>query len=454
VNSATDQHMEALRRLDHKIWAIAWPAILSNLSIPLLGLVDSAILGHLSSSRFLGAVAIGAALMSFLYWGFSFLRMGTTGLVARAEGAGQQYSSVLILARSGLLALALAALVILLHPLLLGLGIWLMAPAPELASLAYSYAQIRIASAPAVLLTYTVVGWCIGRQDTRWPMLIVITTNLANIGLDFLLIMGLGMNSDGAALATVIAEYLGCGLAVYVVYKRLPTLPFHSLKQDLLVASAYKQLLRSNQHLFVRTISLLFSFAFFTAMGENFGSATLAANTLLVQLLMVAAYGMDGFAFAVEGLAGNALGRGDAGAFHTAVRRCAGWTLLAAIAMCLALLVLQEPLTRLLTSLDSVRELMGLYYPWLVVLPLLAAPSYLLDGVFIGSAETRYMMTTMLFSLFGVYLPLWYLCRDFENHGLWLAFSAFNAARGLSLYLIFRRLSSRGAWLPGDRKGR
>lgn len=448
MKSASDQDVEGKHRLDHKIWGIAWPAILSNLSIPLLGLVDSAILGHLSSSQFLGAVAIGAALLSFLYWGFSFLRMGTTGLVARAEGAGDQYGSIMILMRSGLLALVLAALVVLLHPLLLGLGMLLMGPSPELASLAYSYAQIRIASAPAVLLTYTVVGWCIGRQDTRWPMLIVITTNTANIGLDFLLIMGLGMNSDGAALATVTAEYLGCGMALFVVYRRLPALDFPSLLKDLLIASAYIRLLQSNRHLFVRTISLLFSFAFFTAMGEKFGSETLAANTLLIQLLMMAAYGMDGFAFAVEGLSGNALGRRDLDAFHAAVRRCAHWTLLSATAMSAALLVSQDMLVGMLTGIDSVAELMRRYYPWLVALPLVAAPSYLLDGVFIGSAETRHMMTTMLFSVSAVYLPLWYLCAPLQNHGLWLAFCAFNGARGLSLYIVYRRLTARGQWLP------
>ena len=193
--------MESSRDLDHKIWGIAWPAILSNISIPLLGLVDAAILGHLGSTDFLGAVAIGAALLSFLYWGFSFLRMGTTGLVARASGRQHHGLGLLILARSAVLALVLALLVLLLHPLLLQLGFTLMSPRPELLALSESYAGIRIFSAPAVLLNYAIVGWFIGRQDTRWPMLIVVATNLINIVLDFVFIIGLEMNSDGAALA-------------------------------------------------------------------------------------------------------------------------------------------------------------------------------------------------------------------------------------------------------------
>lgn len=442
--------MQNNKQLDHKIWGIAWPAILSNISIPLLGLVDSAILGHLDSSRYLAAVAIGAALLSFLYWGFSFLRMGTTGLVARAEGAGDRYGSVLILARSSALALGLAALIIVCHQPLISLGLWLMSPDAELLSLAESYASIRIYSAPAVLVTYTVVGWFIGRQDTRWPMVIVIVTNLANIALDFLLIMGLDMYSDGAAIATVCAEYLGCAIALFAVSKKMPPIDWSALAIDMKEASAYKQLLQSNRHLFVRTFCLLFTFAFFTAQGENLGTSVLAANTLMLQLMMMAAYGMDGFAFAAEGLCGQHLGARQLPGFYQAVRRCALWTAIAATAVSLSLWLLQAPLVELLTGLDSVKELMLSYFPWLILLPLVAGPSYLLDGVFIGAAETRYMMSTMILSLFLVYLPLWYVTRDMGNHGLWLAFTAFNLARGVTLYYWFARLSRGQQWLRAN----
>lgn len=443
--------MERPEQLDHKIWAIAWPAILSHLSIPLLGLVDSAILGHLGTTRYLGAVAVGAALLSFLYWGFSFLRMGTTGLVARAEGAGDLEGSFLVLVRSAILAVMIGAAVLALHQPLISLGLALMAPGEDLLPLAESYATIRITSAPAVLVTYTVVGWFVGRQNTRWPMFIVVLTNLTNIALDFLFVMGLGWNSDGAAAATVAAEYLGCALALFAVWRAHPGVAIPDIKGKLLEVIAYKQLLVSNRHLFLRTVSLLFSFAFFTAQGENFGSDTLAANTLMMQLMMMAAYGMDGFATAVEGLAGQRLGARDLPGFQRAVRRCGYWTLIAAGLVSLAFLLLQQPITSVLTSIDSVRELMGTYFPWLVVLPVLAAPSYLLDGVFIGAAETRYMMTTMLQSVLLVYLPLWYLTQGLGNHGLWLSFTAFNVARGLTLYHCFRRLSERGDWLADSR---
>ena len=212
------------RQAYYKIWRIAWPAILSNISLPLLGLVDSAILGHLNSAQFLAAVAIGTSILTFLYWGFSFLRMGTTGLVAKAVGAsgsdiGNSAQSQLFLFQSLLLSLVLGLLIIASHPLWTQIGLNLMSKEPNISALAGSYLQIRIFSAPAVLITYSLVGWFIGHQNTRWPMLVALLTNLLNIGLDFFFIIGLDMGSDGAAWATLIAEYCGCALAIWAALR-------------------------------------------------------------------------------------------------------------------------------------------------------------------------------------------------------------------------------------------
>lgn len=345
------------------------------------------------------------------------------------------------------LALVLAGAVILLHPLWLGLGFSLMDPQPALLPLAQSYASIRIASAPAVLITYAIIGWFIGRQNTRWPMVIMILTNAANIVLDFVFIVGLGLNSDGAAIATVIAEYLGLALALAAVARQVPTTAWSGARRRITDWPAYSRLLRSNRHLFVRTVCLLASFAFFTAMGDKLGPDTLAANALLIQLLMLAAFGLDGFAFAAEGLAGSALGAGDLASFHRAVRRCATWCFATAAFVSSAYWLLNPLLFPVLTDLEPVRRVMFDQVPWLIALPLLAAPSYLLDGVFIGSAETRPMMITMVASALLVYLPLWYLTRGLGNDGLWLAFCAFNAARGLSLWLWYLYLNRGDRWL-------
>jgi multidrug resistance protein, MATE family len=442
--------MVSITPLDHKIWRVAWPAILSNISIPLLGLVDAGILGHLDDTRYLGAVAIGSALLSFLYWGFSFLRMGTTGRVARALGEGNEGRANLELCRAGVMALALAMLVWLLHPFWLRTGLTLMSPDASLSGLAASYAQIRIASAPAVLLTYAIIGWFIGHGDTRWPMWVLIATNVVNIALDVLFVVGLGLASDGAALATVLAEYLGLGLALVGVLRRTGPLHRHVNRQDLLNIRVYVTLLRSNGHLFVRTITLLAAFAFFTAMGERLGPATLAANALLMQLLLLTAYALDGFAYAVESMAGNRAGAGDEAGFYQVVRRCGLWCAVAAGLLSIAFLTLQLPLFRLLTSLPEVLAVLDQHRFWLVLLPLVAGPTYLLDGVFIGTGETRDMMRTMLASALLVYLPVWYFAQPWGNNGLWLAFTLFNLARGVTLYARYRSLSRRAAWFrPG-----
>ncbi|WP_246139670.1 MATE family efflux transporter [Parahaliea aestuarii] len=413
--------------------------MLSNISIPLLGLADAAILGHLDSPLYLGAVAIGGALLAFLYWGFGFLRMGTTGLVARAVGAGREQEALLVLARSAVLALVIAAMLLTLHPLLLAAGFALMAPASDILPLADSYVRIRLYSAPAVLVTYAVVGWCIGRQDTRRPLLIVISTNVLNILLDLFFILGLGLNSDGAALATVIAEYSGCALALWQVWLALPEARWREIARQLWRPADYHELLRSNWHLFVRTICLLAGFAFFTAAGDKLGSTVLAANALMLQLLMFCAHALDGFAFAAEGLTGQRLGGGDRAGFQAAVKRCALWCGVTAVLLTLLLWLGGYFLPQWLTALEMVRETMRAHWPWLLLMPLAAGPSYLLDGVFIGAAETRPMMVTMLVSAVLVYLPVWYLSRDWGNHGLWLAFVLFNAARGATLYPAYRR---------------
>ena len=435
------------RALDAKIWAIAWPAIISNISIPLLGLVDATLLGHLDSSVHLAAVAVGGAIMSFLFWGFSFLRMGTTGEVARAVGASDEPRAALALGQAIVLALVLAALLLALQFPLLRAGLWIMDPRPEILDVAHRYAALRLLSAPAVLMTYAIVGWFIGHQDTRWPMAVVIATNLLNIGLDTIFILGLGMASAGAALATVIAEYIGLGIAVYGVYRRgLPALD-RRIRAALLRGRDYLALLRANLHLFLRTLTLLFAFAFFTAAGEKLGADVVAANAIMMQFLLFAAFALDGFAYAAEGLAGEALGGGSPRRFFQVSRRCALWSGVSALLISGLILLGRPMLFPLLTGLPEVRSVMNTHGLWLVLLPLVSAPSYLLDGLFIGAGATRSMMLSMLFSALAVYLPVWYLSSPLGNHGLWLSFTLFNLTRGITLGLAYAEFTRRDRWL-------
>ena len=279
-------------------------------------------------------------------------------------------------------------------------------------------------------------------------MAIVVITNIANVALDVLFILVLDWKSDGAAWATLWAEYLGAGVAFFAVCRALKYRPDQAFLRRLREWRHYKELLASNRYLFVRTMSLLFSFAFFTAQSTRYGEDQLAANSIMLNLLLLAAYAMDGFAYAAEALSGHAIGGRRLQEFYAVVKACSLWALLTGVLLSALFASANQTLFPLFTSHESVLLLLREYLPWLVLMPMVAMASYLLDGVFIGTAMTSYMMHTMLFSLFIIYLPSWYLLLPLGNHGLWLAFLLFNAARGVSLGLCYWQLTRRGAWVP------
>jgi len=432
----SDTRPEPQSEIAARVWALAWPMILANLSVPLLGLVDTAILGHLSDSRYLSAVAISTSLLAFLYWGFGFLRMGTTGASAQLLHKPQDANALLL--KAAALSLFIAAFIWLGGIALSNIGLRLMNTPASLIELAQSYLHIRLFSAPAVLCTYVIVGWLIGRQQTRWPLIIAVTTNGVNIALDYVFIVGFDMSSDGAALASAISEYCGLAIGLWAVRDALIATLGHGLRRSWQYGPALKQLLNSNVHLFIRTAALLFSFAFFTAQGASFGQATLAANAILLQLMLVSAYGMDGFAHAAEALIGEAFAQGRRDALLKIVVCCARYCLATALGASLLLWLGEGQILNLMTDIAAVRNIASGHYVWLIVLPLLCAPSYLLDGVFIGALKTEAMQWTMLASVILIYLPVWLLSKELGNHGLWLSFCAFNLARSVSLGALFK----------------
>lgn len=438
--------MRLKKELNSKIWRLAWPMIIANLSVPMLGLVDTAILGHLENAAYLAAVAVGSSILSFLYWGFGFLRMGTTGLAAQAYGGEHHDRGRLIIGQSLILGLGLGLLIVLLSPWLLQLGLHLIKPPADSVELASSYSQIRIFSAPAVLVNYCIIGWMIGCQNTRWPLFIALFTNCLNILLDVLLIIALGMKSDGAAIATLVAEYSGCGLALVLLRRQLTSTPGQLDRSRLRRWRDYQELLTVNRHLFIRTLALLASFAFFTAQGARQGDIMLAANTIIMNLLLLTAFGLDGFAHAAEALIGDAVGKGRRDVFYQTCGHCGYWSLITAVIFTGLFALLGQHLIALMTSIEPVQTQALQYLPWLVALPLVAVWTYLLDGIFIGATQTRAMQTSMLLSALLVYLPGWYFTRAWGNHGLWFAFLAFNAARGLSLGGYFWIYSRQNRW--------
>ncbi|UXZ53531.1 MATE family efflux transporter [Halomonas sp. 7T] len=420
-----------------RIWTLAWPIILSNITVPLLGLVDTAVVGHLPDSRYLAGVTLGATLFSFLYWGFGFLRMGTTGLVAQAIGRESDSDVRNLLGQSLIMAGVIGTLLIVLGSPLISLGLWLLDGSDAATPLAREYAEIRLWSAPAVLANYAILGWFLGQQNSRVTLMILLLTNSVNIVLDLWFVIGLGMTSNGVALASVIADYSALAFGAALVLNQLGHLEGAFQRQRLLVLSAYSALFNVNANLFVRTLGLLFAMAFFTAQGARQGDTVLAANAVLLQFIMLTSYALDGFAHAAESLVGRAYGRRNWQEFANTVRATARFSFWTAAAAALVFAFGGNSLIALLTGLEEVRATAARYLPWMVVMPLLAVWSYLLDGVFIGTSAVREMRNSIFIGL-AIYLPTWWLTLGLGNHGLWLAFTLFTLARSAVLIGYYR----------------
>ncbi|MGM0857428.1 MAG: MATE family efflux transporter [Pseudomonadota bacterium] len=420
-----------------RIWALAWPIIISNITVPLLGLVDTAVVGHLPDSRYLAAVTLGATLFSFLYWGFGFLRMGTTGLVAQAVGRESDSDVRNLLGQSLIMAVVIGSLLIIFASPIVSLGLWLLDGSEAATALAERYAEIRLWSAPAVLANYTILGWFLGQQNARVTLMILVLTNSVNIVLDVWFVMGLGLTSDGVAWASVIADYSALLFGGFLVLRQLDNLEGHFLRSRLWVLSAYTALFNVNANLFIRTLGLLFAMAFFTAQGARQGDTTLAANAVLLQFIMLTSYALDGFAHAAESLVGRAYGRRDWQAFAATVGAAARFSWWTAAGAALVFALGGNGLIALLTGLEEVRDTAAVYLPWMVAMPLIAVWSYLLDGVFIGTTAIAAMRNSIFIGL-AVYLPAWWLTQEMGNHGLWLAFTLFTCVRSAVLIGYYR----------------
>ncbi|MGM0520540.1 MAG: MATE family efflux transporter [Pseudomonadota bacterium] len=426
-----------------RIWALAWPIILSNITVPLLGLVDTAVVGHLPDSRYLASVTLGATLFSFLYWGFGFLRMGTTGLTAQSVGRESDTEVRNLLGQALIMAAVIGVLLIVFASPLISLGLWLLDGSETATPLAREYAEIRILSAPAVLANYAILGWFLGQQNSRVTLMILVLTNSVNIVLDLWFVVGLKMTSDGVAWASVLADYAALIFGATLVLRQLGYLEGRFLRRELTSLNAYRAIFHVNANLFVRTLGLLFAMAFFTAQGAGQGDTILAANAVLLQFIMLVSYALDGFAHAAESLIGRAFGRRDWQAFTATVKAAARFSLWTTLAASLAFALGGNALIALLTGLPEVRATAAVYLPWMVAMPLIAVWSYLLDGVFIGTTAVKEMRNSIFIGL-AAYLPAWWLAteilsREYHNHVLWFAFTLFTLVRSGVLIAYYCR---------------
>lgn len=428
------------KRFNHRqVLQLAIPMILSNISTPLLGLVDTAILGHLDTEQFLAAVALSGLIFSFIFWGFGFLRMGTTGLTAQAFGEDDRGEINNILIRAIVLAIVISFLVLLLHPFIARFSFYLLQSSQGVERLALQYFEIRIWSTPAILCSYVLLGWFLGLQNVRIPLLIVLITNISNIGLDLLFVYYYKMQMEGVALASVIAEYLGLTVALLVALSVTKKHKLFNNLRQLASFSKIKAMLKVNSHILVRTWCLIFAFAFFTAQSARMGDVVLAANAVLLNFQTFMAYALDGFAHAAEAMVGKAVGAKNKTHYKQVVLTAGFWSFLIAVSFAVLYFSFGQQIINLLTGLDNVRSLACFYLPWLIIMPLASFVCYLFDGIFIGAMLTREMRNTMLFSLFGVFLPVWYFTQHMGNQGLWLAMTVFMLSRGLSMTIVFKR---------------
>ncbi|MFK0086339.1 MATE family efflux transporter [Pseudomonas sp. NPDC090755] len=433
-------------RLTHrKVWALAAPMILSNISVPLVALVDSAVIGHLPHAHQLGAVAVGASLYTFLAWVMGFLRMGSTGFAAQAAGRADGAALRQVLVQGLLLALLFALLLGLLALPFSHLALQWMQPSAALEQSTRDFFETRLLGLPAALASFALVGWFLGTQNARAPLAILLTTNLLNIALNLWFVLGLDWGVLGSARASVIAEWSAALLGLALTRPALRAYPGHIAWALLRRWQSWRPLLAVNRDIFIRSLALQAVFFLITVQGARLGESTVAANALLLNGLLLTAYALDGLAHAVEALCGHAIGAGDRQALRRSLTVAGGWSLLASSGFAVLFLLGGHLFINLQTDIESVRDTAYQYLPYLALLPLVAVWSYLLDGLFIGATRAREMRNGMLVSV-ALALPVAYAATGLGNHGLWLGFLLFMALRGLTLALMGWRLQRRDGW--------
>ncbi|AXF66641.1 MULTISPECIES: MATE family efflux transporter DinF [unclassified Leclercia] len=437
--------MSLLTASDKALWRLALPMIVSNISVPLLGLVDTAVIGHLDSPVYLGGVAIGATATSFLFMLLLFLRMSTTGLTAQAYGAKDPLRLARALVQPLILALGAGLLIVLLRTPLIDLALHIVGGSEDVLHQARRFLEIRWLSAPASLANLVLLGWLLGVQYARAPVILLVVGNLLNIVLDLWLVIGLKMNVQGAALATAVAEYATLLLGFWMVWR---VLALRGISLALLKASwrgNIRKLLALNRDIMLRSLLLQLCFGALTVLGARLGPEIIAVNAVLMTLLTFTAYALDGFAYAVEAHSGQAYGARESGQLREVWRAACRQSGMVALAFALVYALAGNPIVALLTSLPELRTLASHYLVWQVILPVVGVWCYLLDGMFIGATRGAEMRNSMAVAAAGFGLTLFTL-PWLGNHGLWLALSVFLALRGLSLGWIWHRHWRNGTW--------
>ena len=431
-----------MNKTNREIIALAAPAIVTNITTPLLGLVDTALTGHMGHAAYIGAISVGAGMLSLAYWPLNFLRMGTSGITAQAYGrrmAGAADSSAVILWRSLIVGLLASAVLLITSPWLGPLLLRFMHADSLTTSLAATYFSIVIAGAPAVLATYSLTGWFLGMQNTGAPMWMAIATNIANIAISALLVFGCGMRIEGVAIGTAAAQWIGLATGAFMALRHYPQTRRRMSFSALCRADELKRFFSVNTDIFLRTLCLAAVTITFTRTGAQGGPDILAANALLMQLFILFSYFMDGFAFSAEALSGKYHGMGSPASLSSTVRALFCWGTAIALAFAALYAAAGRYLLEILTSQQSVISTALGYMPWAVAVPIAGFGAFIWDGVFIGVTRTRGMLLSMAAAVAVYFTVGSLLAPRMHNHALWLAFIAYLATRSLMQTLIYNK---------------
>jgi MATE family multidrug resistance protein len=419
---------------------MAWPIILANITVPLLGAVDTAVVGHLPEPYYIGAVAIGAMLFNYIYHLFNCLRMGTTGPTAQARGAGDTAEVRAMIARALLLAGVIGAIIIALQLPIISFAFWIIDASAQVEQYAREYFLIRVWSMPAVLGSYAIIGWFYGLRNVRTPLLIQVFVNCLNIMLALVFVFGFGWGVPGVAAASLIAEYAGLLLGLYSVRRTLRTLPDDGRRARLLDRVQLKRMVAINGDIVLRTICVVSVLGFFMAKSAELGDVQLAANQVLHHFLIFTSFALDGVAHAAEAILGEAVGRRDRAAFMHDRRVVFLWSGVVGVINIAIYAVAGHAIIALMTSIPEVRAAAADYLWWPVLMPLASVWAYTYDGVYLAATRTRIMRNAMIAS-FAVFLTLLYtLLPLVGNAGLWIAVAGFLVGRGVLLHVFFPRV--------------
>ena len=417
-----------------KVLAIAVPVMLSNISEPLIGIVDTAVIGQLPEAHYIGAIAIGSLVFSIIYWGFGSLRMGTGGLAAQAFGASDNNELRAVLARAMIISVLIGVLLVITSPLTGWLAFYLIDASTQIENEARIYFDIRIWSAPFALANYVILGWFIGLGATGRALSVQLVLNITNMMLDALFVLGFDMTTDGVGLGTLLAEIIASLFGLVLIARRLRQTGGVFDRKAVLDRVKMLRTVAVNADIMVRSLALTFAFAFFMSRSASMGDITVGANAILMHMFEITAFFLDGFAFSAESLAGQAVGARNLLRFSRAARLSGIWGLAVAAVVAMVIYSAGGLFIDTLTVNAEIRATARQYLLWAAVTPVTGIAAFIYDGIFTGATRTADMRNMMLVSLALFLLCWWILTPLWHNHGLWAALNIFLLVRGLALW--------------------